>query len=143
MVARHVARTAAPLKAIARAWIQGKRDSRGVDRESELVLLELDLRDDIDVVLAAGGDELAAAVAQKPGRLGEGQARQRVEERQLGSRICGHEIFEELFVELSGLTDGGAMPAMVRMQSFSQSGRVTINGRDAVGTCRCPPNRPS
>jgi hypothetical protein len=81
VLARHVTRVAVPFEAVARRWAQGKRYGGGVNGEAKPILIEFDLGGDIDVVLAACGDEAIAIGAQELRSPNESQSRKRVEQR--------------------------------------------------------------
>jgi len=92
MLARHVARVAVPFEAAACRRTQGKRYGAGVNGEAKPIPIEFDLGGDIDIVLAAGGDEAIAIGTQEFRSPDECQARKRVEQRQLGAWLRQHEI---------------------------------------------------
>ncbi|HWX30782.1 MAG TPA: hypothetical protein VNZ53_25500 [Steroidobacteraceae bacterium] len=94
MLARHVASAAAPFEAVAYSRAEGKRDGGRVHGEAKAILIEFDLSGDVDVVLAAGGDEAITLGTQEFRNPGESQSRQRVEERQLGAWLRQHEIWD-------------------------------------------------
>ena len=93
VLARHIAGAAAPFEAITGRRTQGQRYRGRVHGEAKPIPIEFDLSSDVDVVLAAGGDEPIAFGTQEFRNPGESQSRQRVEERQLGARLRQHKIW--------------------------------------------------
>ena len=93
MLARHLARAAAPFEAVPCSRTQGQRHGGRVHGEAEPIPIEIDLGGEVDIVLPAGSDEVGAFGAQKFRGLKESQARQFVEERQLGALLRQHEIW--------------------------------------------------
>ncbi len=75
MLARHLAGVAAPFQSVACSRAEGQRYGGRVDGEAKSFAIECDLRGNVNIVLAAGSDEVAAIGAQKFRGLKEGQAR--------------------------------------------------------------------
>ena len=94
MLARYVTRVAVPFEAVARRRTEGKRYGSGVNGEAKPIPIEFDLGGDIDVVLAARGDEAIAIGTQELRSPNKCQARKRVEQRQLGAGLRQHETSE-------------------------------------------------
>ena len=92
VLARRVTSVAAPFEAAARRRTQGKRYGGGVNGEAKPILIEFDLGGDIDVVLAARGNEVIAFGTQELRCPNESEARKRVKQRQLGAWLGQHEI---------------------------------------------------
>ncbi len=90
MLAGGIAGVTAPFEAVARRGTEGKRDRRAVHSEAKFLLIKFNLAGDIDVVLAASHDEATSLGTQKLRRPGEGQAREGIEQRQLGARFRQH-----------------------------------------------------
>jgi hypothetical protein len=83
-------------RATARCRAEGKRYCGGVNGEPKLIPIEFDLRADIDVVLTARSDEAIAAGTQELHGLEHGQARERVEQRQLAACLRQHENWQTI-----------------------------------------------
>jgi hypothetical protein len=86
VLARRVTRVAAPFEAVARRRTQGKRYGGGVNGEAKPILIEFDLGGDVDVVLAARGNEVIALRTQELRGPNESEARKRVEQRGIARR---------------------------------------------------------
>jgi hypothetical protein len=114
VLARHVTRVAAPFEAVARRRTQGQRYGGGVNGEAKPILIEFDLGGDIDVVLAACGNEVIALGTQELRGPDESEARQRVEQRQLGAGLRQHET--SAITRLCTPLAGGIAPGSRRLR---------------------------
>lgn len=65
MLAGHLAFVTAPVEAVACLWTEGQRHGGRVNGEAKPIRIEFDLVGDIDVVLAARGDEAIAVGTQE------------------------------------------------------------------------------
>jgi hypothetical protein len=101
MLARRIADIASPSEAATRRRIESQPYGGGFDGEAELIGTQLYLGRDVDIVLAALGDETLAFGAEQFRGLPESQAREQVEQRQLGARLGQHAIWEFMRIESS------------------------------------------
>src|SRR5450755_858168 len=76
----------------ARRRTDSQRHRGVIHGETERIALEFHLRDNVDLVLAAGGDEALTLRTEKRRGPAEGQARQQVEQRQLGAGLGPHRV---------------------------------------------------
>ena len=90
MDARNVARIAVPLQSPGYSRTQGERDRGGIDGQPEAVPTEFHLRGNVNVPLAARGNEVVAFWAQQSRGFEEGEAREGVEQRQLSACLRRH-----------------------------------------------------
>ena len=94
VLAGHIAGAAAPFEAITGSGTHSECYGGRVHGEAKPVPVEFDLGGDVDVVLAAGGDEAIALGTQEFRAPEESQARECVKERQLGARLRQHGIWD-------------------------------------------------
>jgi hypothetical protein len=87
MLAGRLTGAAAPIEPIARRRTQAQGDRGGVDFEAESLAVEVDLGRDVNLVLAALGDQPVPFGSEKLRGLNEAQARQGVEERKRVARL--------------------------------------------------------
>jgi hypothetical protein len=87
MLAGRLAGAAAPVEPIARRGTQAQGDYCGIDLEAESLAVEVDLGRDVNLVLAALGDQPAPFGSEKLRGLNEAQTRQGVEERKRVARL--------------------------------------------------------